>query len=235
MTKLTPIIIVSTISVLSALPGIAGEGAVAESMRLKRGVLNVEGQYPYTHIANIPEDADPSSIKFEGVRRVEVRSRTQSATDAAYCKDLQFRDPGGSMYCPSTKNSSPTAAYQVTYSFRAEPMASDEYGDRHFTFSVYFRPEELSAILRERLAQHSIAKADAAAYFDLTTLDVPVRTVAIDEAKSAFCGGDFVNGTWTHTDASCQDKIDYKTNVAPSGYITVRIDPATVQGVIASR
>jgi hypothetical protein len=41
--------------------------------------------------------------------------------------------------------------------------------------------------VRETLARHAITRADAAAYFDLTTYTAPVRQAVIDEAASTFC------------------------------------------------
>ena len=132
------------------------------------------------------------------------------------------------MYCPYTEDQSPAAAYRVTYSYRGQPMASDEYGNTYYTFSVYFRPEELSPVVREALAKPKVSKADAAEYFDLTTDRTPIRQVVIDDAASTFCGGNFVKGgLWTHTDSKCQDKIVYNTITAPSDYITVKVDPSS--------
>jgi hypothetical protein len=225
MTKLNRALFATATGVLCATSVMAG-GLTPESKPSNSVIAKVEELHPYTHFANIPEGADPSSIKFQGVKTVKVATRMKSTTDVRYCRDQQFRDPGGSMYCPYTKLESPSVAYQVTYSYRGQPLASDEYGDTYFTFSVYFRPEELSPAVRERLAKHSISKADAAGYFDLSTYRAPVRQIAIDEAASTFCDGNFVDGFWTQTDSKCQDKVNYKTITAASEYITVKVDPA---------
>ena len=56
------------------------------------------------------------------------------------------------MCCPYTQNMSPAPAYKVTYSFTGPPLASDEYGNRYFTFRVYFRPEELAPTVRRAIS-----------------------------------------------------------------------------------
>jgi len=228
MTKLNRVLVVAATSVLCATSVMAG-GLTLKSNNSQSIIVKVEDLHPFTHFANIPDDADLSSIKLAGVKRVKVATQRKSTTDAGYCEDQQFRDPGGSMYCPYTQLESPSAAYQVTYSYRGQPLASDEYGNTYFTFSVYFRPDELSPAVRETLAKHRISKADAAEYFSLSTYRAPVRQVAIDEAASTFCDGNFVDGSWTQTDSKCEDKVTYKTITAPSEYITVRVDPALSQ------
>ena len=99
------------------------------------------------------------------------------------------------MYCRYTQPEALSVAYRVTYSYQGQPMASDEYGSTDFTFSVYFRPEELSPDIRETLGKHKISKTNAAAYFDLNIYRAPVRNVVIDKAMSTFCAGNFVDGS----------------------------------------
>ncbi len=176
--------------------------------------------------ASIPSSADLSSITFEGIKRVELAARTTSPTDASYCRQLQFRDPGGSIYCPSSTVRARSAAFEVTYSFRAQPMASDEFGNRRFTFHVYFPPEALTGELREMLSAHKMNKTEAAGWFSLTTAGEPVRSLEIDAEASAFCSGNYVEGSWIHTDSKCVDKIEYKSVTEPSGYVTVTVEPA---------
>jgi hypothetical protein len=197
-----------------------------KSSNSKSIIVRVEELHPLTHFAYIPQGSDLSSIKFQGVKKVEVATQIKSTTDMHYCEDQVFRDPGGSMFCPRTRLESPSGAYQVTYSYRGQPLASDEYGNTYFTFSVYFRWDELSPAVRDTLAKHEISRADAAAYFDLTAYRSPVREVVIDETASTFCAGNFVDGSWTHTDSKCEDDIHYTTIIAPSVYVTVKVDPA---------
>ena len=189
-------------------------------------VVKVEALDPFTHVADIPEGSDLSSIRFEGVKMVKVATESKSTTDLRSCEEAANVDPGGSMDCPHTQLQSPSPAYQVTYSYQGRPMGSDEYGSGYFAFSVYFRPDELSPAVWNELCEHKMAKADAAGFFELTTYRVSVRQVVIDEAASTFCDGDFVDGSWTHTDSKCEDRINSKTITAPSTYITVKVDPA---------
>src|SRR5579871_2719023 len=76
----------------------------------------------FTNIARIPAGAETNTIRFEKVRRVEVGTATVKSV------------------------------YEVTFSYMGQPLVSDEHGDRHFTFKVYFRPEELTPELRDALA-----------------------------------------------------------------------------------
>lgn len=225
MTKLNQILCAAATGVLCATSVMAGglttKANAPNSVTLKVGKLD-----PYTHFASIPDNAELSSIKFLGVKKVKVTTRMKSATDVRYCEDQQFRDPGGSMYCPYTQTESPSDAYQVTYSYRGQPMASDEYGNTHFTLSVYFRPDELSPAVRDELAKRTMTKSDEAGYFHVTTYRASVRRIAIDEAASTFCAGNYVDGAWTHTDSKCGDSVRYTAITAPSAYVTVKVDPA---------
>ena len=157
---------------------------------------------------------------------VKVATQRKSTIDVRFCDEASTRDPGGSMRCPDTQLASPEPAYQVTYSYRQQPLASDEYGSGYSTFSVYLRPDELSPAVYQELSQHKIAKDDAAGFFELHTYRAPVRKVVVDEAASTFCPGYFVDGLWTRTDPKCADRIRNKTVTAASNYVTVEVDPA---------
>ena len=130
------------------------------------------------------------------------------------------------MYCSFTIDESAVPAYQVTYSFDGPPMASDEYGNTHYTFNVYFRPEELSPDLQRALATHALRKSAAARRFDLTTYRSSIRQAVIDQAASAFCDGAYVDGNWTRNNPACADRVVYTTVVSPSPYIAVKIEEA---------
>ena len=190
-------------------------------------VVKVEALHPFTHFADIPEGSDLSSIRFEGVKMVRVATESKSTTDLNSCEEGAYRDLGDSMHCPYIQLQSLSPAYQVTYSYIGQPMASDEYGSRYFTFSVYLRPDELGPAVWKKLSgRHALAKADAAGFFEVTTYRAAAPQVVIDKAASTFCDGDFIDGLWTHTDTKCEDKIYSKTIIAPSSYITVKVDPA---------
>jgi len=180
---------------------------------------------PFANIAEIPVGSDVSSIKLEGIKAVKVATRRTSITDKGYCEG-GHREPGGSMYCPSTQDGSPVPAYQVTYSYNGPPIGSDEYGNNHFTFSVNVRPEDLDPTVVATISAHKMSRAAAAESLKLTTYRELVARVVIDEANSVFCDGNYIDGLWTQTDRNCEEKVTYKTVAMPSGYIAVRVDPA---------
>jgi hypothetical protein len=223
-----------------ALPYFAGKvdnGSLALSAAVtsaKPGVeTKIKDLHPFTHLASIPASSDPAKIKFEKAKATRVFTKEKTIVDRGYCKDLQFRDPGGSMFCPYTEDESPAPAYEVTYSFKGEPLASDEYGNRYFTFQVYFRPEELSPGLRRILSIGRVRRAELATYFNVTTSRTPIRAAVIDETNSSFCDGNYVDGNWIQKDPNCKDKVSYKTVIRPSDYITVQVDPISPRALQA--
>jgi hypothetical protein len=210
---------------IGALPFFVGNvtnGSLALSAAVRSAGRGVETKiidlHPFTHVASIPASSDPAKIKLEKVKATRVFTKEKSTTDPGYCKDLQFRDSGGSMYCPYTEDESPAPAYEVTYSFKGQPLASDEYGNRNFTFQVYFRPEELPSGLRRALSIGKMKRSELATYFNVVTSRPPVRAAVIDEANSSFCYGNYMDG---------KDKVSFKTVTKPSDYITVQVDPVS--------
>jgi hypothetical protein len=131
------------------------------------------------------------------------------------------------MYCPRITNQSPAPAYEVRYSYRGQPMASDEYGNTHFTFSVYFRPEELDPELTRRAASGRINRAAAAEFFQLTTSRKFAPQIVIDEASSTFCEGNYVDGNWARANPKCEDHVLYKVVARPSSYVAVKVEPSS--------
>lgn len=127
--------------------------------------VQIKDSQPFTHLAQIPADANKGTIRFERVKVVKVPTRITYTMDPSYCEELAFRDPGGSMYCPSVQTGSPAVAYEVTYSYIGQSLASDEYGGRNFTFQVYFRPDELAPEVRQALAEKKWNRADLADTF----------------------------------------------------------------------
>ena len=195
---------------------------------VKRGVeVRIEGLHPFTHFASIPATTDPATIKFERVKATKVLTKVKSTMDTGYCEELQFRDPGGSMYCPYTQDKSPAPAYAVTYSFTSQPLASDEYGNRYFTFQVYFRPEELAPAVRRALSAEKMNRAGLATYFKVTTSRPLVRATVIDRANSSFCAVHIVDGSWVPNDPNCRNKVRFKTVTRLSDSITVQVDPVS--------
>jgi hypothetical protein len=209
---------------------------VAATRSTKSGVTpQINDLHPFTHLASIPASSDPAKIKIEKVKATRVFTKEKTIVNPGYCKDLQFRDPGGSMFCPYTEDASPAPAYEVTYSFKGEPLASDEYGNRYFTFQVYFRPEELSPGLRRTLSIGKVRRAELSTYFDVTTSRIPVRAAVIDEANSSFCDGNYVDGNWIQKDPNCKDRVSFKTVTRPSDYITVQVDPRALQAGLSEQ
>ncbi|MGD1092044.1 MAG: hypothetical protein ABSB35_08630 [Bryobacteraceae bacterium] len=208
----------------------AGNGSLGLSVPATRSAkriveTQIKDLQPFTHFASIPATSNTGTIKFEKVKATKVFTKVKSTMDPGYCDDLQFRDPGGSMYRPYTQDESPAPAYEVIYSFKGEPLASDEYGNRHFTFEVYFHPEELPPALRKEIATGKAKRTELATYFNLTTSRLPVRAAVIDEANSSFCEGNYMDGNWIQNDPKCQDTVSFKTVTMPSAYITVQVEP----------
>jgi hypothetical protein len=125
------------------------------------------------------------------------------------------------MFCPEVEPTAFELAYQVTYSYTAPPLASDEHADRHFTFTIYFLPEELDA--RQLTALSERKPALAAEYFEMTTSRDLQRRIVIHEAASTFCEGNYIDGSWTHIDPKCEDKVAFKLITQPSDYLTVKL------------
>ncbi len=134
------------------------------------------------------------------------------------------------MYCPDRRDASPAPAYEVTYTFTGQPLASDEYGNRYTTyqFHVYFRPGELTSALRRTLSAGKPNRAELASYFKVTTTRLPVQARVIDWANSSLCEGNYVDGMWMRHNQNCQDNIHFKTVTMPSEYITVRVEPISM-------
>ena len=179
---------------------------------------------PFTHIAYIPASADLSSLRIESIKATKVATRVRVTTDRRYCQEHSAVEPGGSMYCPRTSDESFVHAYQVTYSFRGQPVASDEYGNPNFTFSVYFRPDEMSPALRSAISSGKTKGTFAAEFFRVTTSRDSIRHVVVD---STICDGNYVDGNWTRTNPKCEDTMAYQSVARPSMYVTVRVNPAT--------
>jgi len=213
------------------------EGLLIAAARQRGTQTQIEDLQPFTHFASIPADSDPGTIKFDKVKTTKVFTVRKSTMDPGYCEDIQFRDPGGSMYCPLVQEESAAPAYRVTYSFTGQPLASDEYGNRNFTFQVYFRPEELAPALRRASSAGKMKRAELATYFKVAASRLPVRKVVIDEANSNFCDGNYVDGNWMKNDPHCQDMVSFKTVTVPSDKITVQVDPLSPrsQEAVASR
>src|ERR1700722_11780642 len=110
------------------------------------GTIAVPGQVdqlnPFSHTASIPAIADPSTIRFEKLKMVDLASKTRTTTlDANACKERQFREPDGSS-CQTITVEERVKALEAMYSYNGPVLSAGETVPGRQTFSVYFRPEE---------------------------------------------------------------------------------------------
>jgi hypothetical protein len=201
---------------------------VLTSAAASDSAVSVRNLEPFSHQALIPAGSDVSSIRLESVKLVKVPTRLRLENGGPNCDQEQsFRDPGGSAYCPSVKIET-GQAYELNYSYTGQPMGSDEYGSRNFTFSIYFRPEEVSPEVRQALSKHKMNPTPAE-LFDVTASALPQTGIVIDERNSRFCDGSYLDSAWALTDRDCEDQIRVKTVTSPAGYITVRVSSQSIQ------
>ena len=189
-------------------------------------VVEITDLQPFTHMADIPMGSSLPSVRIKSIKLVKVATKRRTVTNERYCNQ-PWADPGGSMECQRAIDERTEPAYRVTYSYRGQPLVSDEFGNTYVTFSVYFRPDEISPRLREILALGKIRRAALEEFFQLTTSTEPVQQTVIDSAKSALCDGNYVDGNWTRTNPKCEDRVVYRKVATASPYISVRVDPAS--------
>jgi hypothetical protein len=210
-----------------------GQGAIAAPVPVAPIVQpatkpnpQLEELNPITHVASIPASVDPSTIRFEKLKMVELASKTKTTIDTQHCKDLQFRDPDGSN-CQTTTVGARVKAVEAIYSYNGPEISTGESTPGRATFSVYFQPEELPV---DGPAQ-KLKRNQAAALFQVSTSRPTVQQRVVDKQNSHFCEGNYVDGNWVNTDPKCQDQVQYITETVPSAYRTVQVDlrhPATV-------
>ncbi len=173
---------------------------------------------PFTHVASVPAVVDPSTIRFEKLRMVDLASKTQNTTDAQDCKERQFRDPGTN--CQTVKVVERVKAVEATYSYNGDVMGAGESIPGRSTFSVYFRPEEVGV----QGKVEKLKRDEAASLFQVNTFRPTVEQKVIDKQHSQFCDGNYVDGNWVKKDAKCQDQVQYTSQTAPAQYLTVQVD-----------
>ena len=173
---------------------------------------------PFTHVASIPAIVDPSTIRFEKLRTVELASKTKTTTDPD-CKNRQFRDPDGTN-CQSTTVEERVKAVEATYSYNGAVISAGESIPGRDTFSVYFRPEEVGA----DGPVEKLKRDQAASFFQVSTSRAMVEQKVIDKQHSQFCEGNYVDGNWVHKDPKCQDQVQYMSQTVPSPYLTVQVE-----------
>jgi hypothetical protein len=174
---------------------------------------------PYSHVATVPAIVDPSTIRFEKMRMVDVASKTKTTADAAKCKDQQFRDPDGSN-CQTTTVEERVKAIEAVYSFSGPVIAAGEASPGRDTFSVYFRPEEVGA----DGPVEKLKRDQAASFFQVSTSRSMVEQKVVDKQHSQYCDGNYVDGNWVRKDPKCQDQVQFISQIVPSPYLTVQVD-----------
>jgi len=188
------------------------------------GTIAVPGQVeqlnPFTHVASIPAIVDPSTIRFEKLKMVDLASKTRTSTlDEKACKERQFRDPDGSN-CQTITVEERVKALEAMYSYNGPVLSAGETIPGRQTFSVYFRPEEV----RVDGPVDKLKRDQAASMFQVNTYRATVEQKVIDKANSHFCEGNYMDGSWVLKDPKCQDQLQYVTQTAPSQYLTVQVD-----------
>jgi hypothetical protein len=181
---------------------------------------------PFTHVTSIPATVDPSTIRFEKLKMVELASKTQTVSGAQNCKDRQFRDPDGAN-CESVKVVARVKALEASYSFIGPELSTGEATPGRATFSVYFRPEELPV----DGSVEKLKREQAGALFQVSTSHPMVQQKVVDKQNSHFCEGSYVDGNWKQADPKCQDQVQYITQTGPSANWTVEVNvrhPATM-------
>jgi hypothetical protein len=175
---------------------------------------------PFTTVASIPATVDPSTIRFEKLKMVQLASKTQVTTDPKDCKERQFRDPDGSG-CESVKVMERVKAVEATYSFIGPQTGTGEgeTGPSRQSFSVYFRPEELPA----SEPVQKLNREQAESLFQISTSRPTVQQKVMDKQNSRFCQGNYVDGNWKQSDPKCQDQVQYTTVMTPSTYWAVDV------------
>ena len=183
---------------------------------------------PFTHVASIPATVDPSTIRFEKLKLVELASKTQTTTNAQDCKERASREPDG-QGCESVKVLERVKAVEARYSYIG-PQTSNGEGEiapSRQSFSVYFHPEELAV----SGPVSKLNREQAESLFALNTSRPAVQQKVIDKQNSHFCEGHYVDGSWVQNDSKCQDQVQYTTQTVPSEYWAVEVGlrhPVTV-------
>jgi len=176
---------------------------------------------PFNNVASIPATVDPSTIRFEKLKLVDLASKTQTTTDVQGCKERQFREPDGSN-CETVKVLEHVKAIEADYSFIGPQVSTGEgeISPSRQSFSVYFRPEELQM----NKAVEKLNREQAESLFQVSTSRPMVQQKVIDQQKSHFCEGNYVDGNWTAKDSKCQDQVLYTTAAVPSTYWAVAVE-----------
>jgi len=197
-----------------------GHGTIGAPASVESVKSGQSGQLsPFTHTASIPAMVDPSTIRFEKLRMVQLAAKTKTTTNLQDCKERQFREPDGTN-CQTTTVEERVKAIEATYSYNGTVISAGESVPGRDTFAVYFRPEEVGV----DGSPDKLKRDKAASYFQVTTYRPTVEQKVIDMPHSQFCEGNYVDGNWVRKDPKCQDQVQYINQSVPSPYLTVQVD-----------
>jgi hypothetical protein len=174
---------------------------------------------PFTNVAYIPATVDPSTIRFEKLRVVELASKTKTTTNPEICKERQFRE-SDSAYCQTVTVVERVKGLEAKYSYNGPVISSGETVLGRDEFSVYFRPEDVGAVG----PVEKLNREQAESLFEVSTSRPAIEQKVIDKEHSQFCDGSYVDGNWTHTDPKCQDHVQYINKTVPSPNLLVQVD-----------
>ena len=174
---------------------------------------------PFTNVAYIPATVDPSTIRFEKLRSVDLASKTKTTTNPEICKERQFRE-SDSAYCQTVTVVERVKGFEAKYSYSGTVVMAGEATPGRDEFSVYFRPEDLGAVG----PVEKLNREQAESLFDIATSRPTIEQKVIDKEHSQFCAGTYVDGNWTHTDPKCQDQVQYMNRTVPSPNLMVQVN-----------
>jgi hypothetical protein len=179
---------------------------------------------PFTHVAYIPATVDPKTIHLKRLKTVDLASKTQTITNPQDCKDRSFRDPDGKN-CEAVKVLERVKAVEAEYSYLSPEYSTSE-GEvipaNRQTFSVYLHPEELPV----SGPVEKLNREQAESLFQVSASRPIVQEKVVDNQRSHFCEGNYVDGNWIQQDPKCQPQVEYTTRTVPSESWAVTVDVA---------
>ena len=159
------VLTVATVAITSAyanaIPAVA-QTTTASVPTAGAEVEQISDLQPFTHIAYIPADADLSTIRIDTVKMVKVATKLGTVSNTRDCDDW----PGNPADCIRTRFESRVPALRVTYWYKAPSTTPEESVDAYYTFSVYFRADEIRPDLFRALSAGEVGRSAAAEAFD---------------------------------------------------------------------
>ena len=185
-------------------------------------IVQTSDLHAFTHIAYIPANADLSTIRIGTVKMVKIATKLRSVSNTRDCDDW----PGNTADCVRTRYESLVPALRVTYWYKAPSTATEEPGDAYYTFSVYFRDDEIRPALLRSLSDGKLRRSAAAELFEISTSRPSIQQEVIDELNSTFCDGYYSESSWVHTNPTCEERVTYRQVASLSPYVSVKVDLA---------